>query len=238
MQGYAPVALHDVKQVDAAVALHDVKQVDAAVALHDVKQVGTVGRMSSSRVWYAAYGSNAHAARFDCYLRGGRPAGAARSYPGCRDTTPPSATRPLWLAGSLYFAGTSTVWGGGMAFYDPADCTGRGSVAARGWLITGQQLADLITQEMHGEPGTRPDLEQRVLALAHRTREGRHELGAGRYETLVTTRSLDGTPVVTFTADRAHPQHERTQPSRGYLATIAAGLAEAGHRHAFLPPIL
>ena len=44
-----------------------------------------------------------------------------------------------------------------MAFYDPAT---PGPVAARGWLITVQQLADLMTQEMHDEPGSRPDLER------------------------------------------------------------------------------
>ena len=110
-----------------------------------------------------------------------------------------------------------------MAFYDPAT---PGPVAARGWLITVQQLADLITQEMHDEPGSRPDLEHRVLAIADRDGEETHPLGTGRYETLVTTRSLDGTPVVTFTAATAHPERERTSPSPRYLATIAAGLAQ------------
>jgi hypothetical protein len=175
------------------------------------------------RVWYAAYGSNTDAARFGCYLRGGRPEGGARHYPGCRDTSPPTDTKALWLPGSIYFAGTSTVWGGGMAFYDPST---PGPVAARGWLITGQQLADLITQEMHGEPGSRPDFEQRVQAIAVRHGEETHQLGIGRYETLVRTRSLDGTPVVTFTAHRAHPEPERTSPSSRYLDTITAGLAQ------------
>ena len=105
-----------------------------------------------------------------------------------------------------------------MAFYDP---TTPGPVAARGWLITVQQLADLITQEMHDEPGSRPDLERRVLAIAGRSGEGTHRLGTGRYETLVTTRSLDGTPVVTFTGSGAHPDHERTRPAARYLATIS-----------------
>ncbi len=175
------------------------------------------------RVWYAAYGSNTDAARFDCYLRGGCPEGAARAHPGCRDTSPPTATKALWLPGSVYFAGTSTVWGGGMAFYDPET---PGPAPGRGWLITVQQFADLITQEMHHEPGCRPDLERRVLAIAGRSGEDSHRLGSGRYETLVATRSLDGTPVVTFTGSGAHPDHERTRPAARYLATIAAGLAQ------------
>ena len=178
------------------------------------------------RVWYAAYGSNTDAARFGCYLRGGCPDGGARSYPGCRDTSAPAATRPLWLPGSVYFAGTSSVWGGGMAFYDPAT---RGPVGARGWLITVQQLADLMAQEMHDGPGSRPDLEHRILEIVSSPGEGVHPLGTGRYETLVTTRCLEGTAVVTFTAGSAHPDHERTQPSVPYLATITAGLAQVGH---------
>ncbi|MDZ5623424.1 histone deacetylase [Nocardioides sp. HM23] len=186
-------------------------------------------------VWYAAYGSNTDAARFGCYLRGGCPDGGTRTHPGCRDTTPPAATKPLWLPGSVYFAGMSTVWGGGMAFYDPAT---PGPVAARGWLVTVQQLADLITQEMHDDPGNRPDLEHRIRTIVSRSGDGIHSLGSGRYETLVTTRSLDGTPVVTFTARRAHHRRERRAPSPRYQATIAAGLAQVGHGHASPQPVL
>jgi hypothetical protein len=182
--------------------------------------------MMTRRVWYAAYGSNTDAARFDCYLRGGCPAGGARTYPGCRDTSPPADTRALWLPGSVYFAGTSSVWGGGSAFYDPHTA---GPVAARGWLITVGQLADLITQEMHGDPGSRPELEDRILSAVAEDARGTHALGPGRYETLLATHALDGTLVFTFTAARAHPDEERTRPSAPYLATIAAGLDQIGH---------
>ena len=40
-------------------------------------------------VWYVAYGSNMSAARFGCYISGGRPPGARRTYLGCRDQSPP-----------------------------------------------------------------------------------------------------------------------------------------------------
>ncbi|MGW8332136.1 hypothetical protein ACWGLE_30040, partial [Streptomyces sp. NPDC055897] len=40
---------------------------------------------SDGLVWYASYGSNMHLDRLAHYIEGGRPAGAARSYPGCRD---------------------------------------------------------------------------------------------------------------------------------------------------------
>ena len=200
-----------------------------------VTNLGLIDMTSAQHVWYAAYGSNTDVARFHCYLRGGCPAGGARTYPGCRDTGGPADSKAIWLSGSIYFAGTSTVWGGGMAFYDPGT---PGPVPARGWLITPLQLADLITQEMHEKPGSRPDLEDRVVAIVRRSREGTHALGSGRYETLLTTRSLDGTPVVTFTAARPHPPEERSLPSPRYQATIAAGLAQIGHESVPTPRVL
>ena len=38
-------------------------------------------------IWYVAYGSNLSRERFCHYLRGGRPDGVERDYPGCRDTS-------------------------------------------------------------------------------------------------------------------------------------------------------
>ena len=40
-------------------------------------------------IWYVAYGSNLSRQRFHHYLRGGRPHGNDREYPGCRDTSDP-----------------------------------------------------------------------------------------------------------------------------------------------------
>ncbi len=70
-------------------------------------------------VWYVSFGSNMSSARFACYVSGGTPSGGAHTYPGCRDKTLPRTTRPVWLAGGVYFALRSQVWGGGMALYDP-----------------------------------------------------------------------------------------------------------------------
>ena len=70
-------------------------------------------------VWYVAYGSNMNAARFACYISGGRPRGGSRTYLGCRDQSPPRRDVGIHLGGGITFAGSSTVWGGGIAFYDP-----------------------------------------------------------------------------------------------------------------------
>jgi hypothetical protein len=170
-----------------------------------------------SRVWYAAYGSNMHAERFGCYLRGGRPPGGARVYPGCRDARDPERQVPVVLPGQMYFAGESAVWTGGMAFYDP---TAAGTAPGRAYLVTAQQFADIAAQEMHREPGADLDLTE---ALAR----GTARLGPGRYETLIRAGQLDGLPLLTFTAPWRIEQAPLNPPSAAYLRHLAAGLAEA-----------
>ena len=92
-------------------------------------------------LWYVAYGSNLHAARLDWYLRGGRPPGGLRTYPGCRDCRPPRRTVPALIPGGVYFAGESRAWTGGMAFYDP-QLPGR--AAARGYLVAVELPEDKV----------------------------------------------------------------------------------------------
>ncbi|MET9493873.1 histone deacetylase [Streptomyces sp. NPDC006552] len=176
------------------------------------------GGSSPRRVWYASYGSNMRLERLAVYLRGGRPAGAARSCPGCRDTTLPVRSVPVELAGRMYFATRSPVWGGGRAFYDPGAA---GRVLARAHLVTAQQFADIAAQEMYREPGGELDLSG-VLTT------GRAVLGPGRYETLVCAGRLDGAPVLTFTAPWSMDEVPWAPPAPAYLRLLAAGLGEAG----------
>ncbi|WP_406830173.1 histone deacetylase [Pedococcus sp. KACC 23699] len=167
------------------------------------------------QIWYASYGSNLARDRFLCYVRGGRPAGASRTYPGARDTTPPADDRALTLPGEMFFAWESPTWGGGIAFYDP---TASGRTLARAYLLTDGQFADVAAQEMHREPGEDLDLTT-VLD------ESRHDLGPGRYESLHLVGELEGRPVLTFTApDSAGLQ--RNAPTRGYVEMIARGLSD------------
>ncbi|MFI8082106.1 histone deacetylase [Kitasatospora sp. NPDC086009] len=168
-------------------------------------------------VWYAAYGSNMCAERLACYLRGGRPPGGARTYPGCRDGRPPERAVPVTLPGQLYFALESTVWGGGTAFYDP-DRTGL--VPARAYLLTTGQFSDIAAQERHRQPGA-------DLSPATALRTGRDRLWPGRYGTLVCPGSLDHTPVLTLTASGGLADADLRAPRAAYLRTIAAGLVQA-----------
>ena len=173
--------------------------------------------MTADHVWYAAYGSNMHAARLRYYLAGGRPPGALREYPGCRDPSAPADVRPAILPGGVYFALESRAWTGGMAFYDP-DLPGR--AAARAYLITLAQFSDIAAQEMYTATGRDLDLDD-VLA------NGRSRLGPGRYETLVHAGALDGHPVLTFTAPWRATEVDCTPPAPAYLGMLASGLREA-----------
>lgn len=170
-------------------------------------------------VWYVTYGSNMHAARFACYLRGGSPPGGARTYPGCRDPRLARDTRAVWLPGQMYFALESAVWGGGMAFYDPAALTD--SAAARAYLVTVDQFADIVAQEMHRDPDG-----QQAVDLDTVLSTGRSQLGDGRYETLVLSGWLDGYPMLTFTAPWSVVDVTTTAPSGSYLKMLGEGLCE------------
>lgn len=169
------------------------------------------------RVWYASYGSNMHARRLDYYLRGGRPPHGARTYPGCRDGSPPERAVPIVLPGRVYFALESRAWTGGLALYDPFD---PGEAPGRAYLLTVPQFSDLAAQEMYRPPGTDLDLSAAV-------RTGTQTLGPGRYETLVCPGWLDGFPVLTFTAPWRSADVAPAAPSVPYLRHLGAGLWEA-----------
>jgi hypothetical protein len=174
-----------------------------------------------THVWYVSYGSNMSATRLACYLDGGCPPGGARTNPGARDRTPPARSVPVDLPGTTYFAGESRQWGGGVAFYDHET---PGFTAARGYLVTAAQLADIAAQEMYRVPDDGDPLERIALEPLD---GGRHELGPGRYETLVEVGRYDGAPLLTFTAPHGSDHVEHHQPAAAYLATMALGLRES-----------
>lgn len=166
-------------------------------------------------VWYASYGSNLARERFLCYLQGGRPEGAARTYPGARDRTEPLDDVPFTMPGQIFFGWNSPTWGGGIAFYH-ADV--EGTALARAYLVTEQQFADIAAQEMHRDPGENLDL---TTVLARQ----RHALGPGRYESLHLVGELGDHPVLTFTTpEPSELPHQ--PPSAAYLAIVASGLRE------------
>jgi len=176
--------------------------------------------VEETRVWYLAYGSNLAAGRFGCYLRGGRPEGGQREYSGCTDRRDPLGDVAVEVPGQVVFAGTSRVWGGGMALYDGA---AEGSVACRAYLLRLRQFADVVAQEMWQEPGG--DLADRVADAAPSV-ETIHVLGPGRYEALHRLGERDGHPMFTMTADDPAALG-LAAPSPSYLHWIVAGLRES-----------
>ncbi|GGK21647.1 hypothetical protein GCM10011583_62060 [Streptomyces camponoticapitis] len=183
-----------------------------------IDAAGVAAAVPPQRVWYTSYGSNTDRARLAHYITGGRPPGATREYPGCRDRRLPERSLPVEITGSMYFATESSVWTGGRAFLDP-DAKGR--VLARAHLVTAQQFSDIAAQEMYREPGTDLDLGE-VLSLGHAV------LGNGRYETLVCPGVLDGAPMLTFTAPWSVDDVELNAPSAPYLTVLTRGLLAAG----------
>ncbi len=175
----------------------------------------------ADHVWYVSYGSNMWSTRLACYLEGGTPPGGDRVNPGARDRTPPARSTAIDLPGTLYFAGKSAQWGGGVAFYDHLE---PGFTAARAYLVTAQQFADVAAQEMRREPVDGDPLADVVLSPLP---DGRHRAGPGVYETLVDVGSLDGRPLLTFTAPHSAHDAEHTVPSDAYLAAMASGLHES-----------
>ena len=173
------------------------------------------------RVWYAAYGSNLSRDRFEYYLSGGRPSGAARTYPGSRDRTPPTGDRALLLPGRLYFAWESPTWTGGVAFYEPAASGSTSTVAVRAYLLTVQQFSDVAAQEMHRLPGEEVDVHGLLAHAPVAT------LGPGRYETLHRVGDLEGMPVLTFSAPWTLETAPVNAPAAAYLRRIADGLGDA-----------
>jgi len=162
-------------------------------------------------VWYAAFGSNMSSARLACYLAGGVPHGASRVYEGCRDPTPPREHRSITIAGRLRFAGESSVWGGGMAFYTPGD---EGVVHVRAYLLSLEQLADLVAQETRHPVG-----KTLVLAEHGPTRHGLSRI----YDVVLDLGELDGHRLLTLSSSLDHPVNP---PSEAYLRTMMDGLAE------------
>lgn len=177
--------------------------------------------MRSEYVWYVSYGSNMNARRLSCYLEGGCPPGAKRSYPGARDHTPPRGDAAVMLRGRLYFGLASTVWGGGIAFYDHQS---HGPTPGRAYLITVEQFADIAAQEMHRAP--KPDNRLEAVVRSGLPR-GRHVAGPGHYETLLRVGERDGAAMLTFTAPGHAAEMDVNQPSEAYLEMLSEGLAQS-----------
>jgi hypothetical protein len=170
-------------------------------------------------VWYAGYGSNLLRKRFDCYIKGGRPEGSTKTYPGCRDRTDPRADCPLTLRHEFFFADHSTAWNGAVGFIRPV--ASNATTHARMYLVTYSQFNDVVRQE-NGKhvPG---DI---IVPPYERLSRGEHwEINGVRlYGRLIRTGIQDEHPILTFTATR--DDFAVGPPSEAYVKMIVSGLEE------------
>jgi hypothetical protein len=185
--------------------------------------VSATGDTGRREVFYAAYGSNLSAERFACYLEGGNAPGASRSLPGARDRRRSRSWRALRVPGRLYFYGHSQTWAGAPAAFEPAapkaDQSGP-EIFARAWLLGWDQLEDVMAQE-NGRDHQALDVAPAALV------EGFSMLGGTRrYDRLLCLGTLEGLPVLTFTAPGPPESVTPAAPSLAYLAHIISGLRE------------
>lgn len=181
--------------------------------------VSSPGRLdfTAGYVWYVSYGSNMCLQRLQYYLSGGQPPDGLLNYPGCRDSSLPTRSMPLFVSGRLYFALDARAWTGGMAFLDPYET---GEIPARAYRLSIGQFSDLFAQEMCLIPGE--DLDLTPIDAARRL-----TIGGGCYETIYSLGEFEGLPALTFSAPWRMREVRLNPPSDVYLKYIAAGVAEA-----------
>lgn len=183
----------------------------------------------SDLVWYAAYGSNLSAERFATYLNGGSPPHrpVIRCHDGARDSSAPLANHSWEIPHRLFFAASSSSWGGGsLAFLDPVADDSNVSLT-RLWLITAQQFEDVFRQE--NRLAVPPPNDPTVAPLFTI-----RDLGPGEHCDVTTSwygrvvhlgLGPDDHPVVTFTGRRSD-RHQLGPAHPSYLRTMGIGLMD------------
>lgn len=178
--------------------------------------------MEDAYIWYACYGSNIRKARFLCYIQGGTPVGAIKSFEGCRDTTEPVDSRPFVLNRELYFAKESVTWnGGGIGFLKP-EADSKFKTYGRIYKISIGQFKDLLKQELRVKENIPVDLYQLRCDGFFNC------LPEGRYGHLIHLGEIEDLPVISFSSER-FLRDEINPPAEAYLSTIIRGLREIHH---------
>lgn len=168
-------------------------------------------------IWYASYGSNISFERFMCYIQGGKPEGATKTYQGCTDKTPPLDQKPIKIPHELYFAKVAGVWnGGGVCFINPEKSKNAGTLGNM-YLITRQQFLELVQQENNAKEIIEIDFEkaQKEKSIAIKEK--------GWYGNLLCLGEKDNAPIFTFTNEK-FLANEINSPNQHYLKTIIKGL--------------
>ena len=172
----------------------------------------------SDLIWYASYGSNVDRERFLLYLEGGPLPGSDHVESGARDPAPPRADSPIEFSHQISFVGRSSRWGGAPAFLNHSPAPGPAALGRR-YLVTVEQLEDLVAQENLREPSPLP-IDQLEVGVVR-------QVGPGGYDGLMLVGTDEGTPIVTFTSPVPPESRPPAAPAQAYLATLMKGLAVA-----------
>ncbi len=173
-----------------------------------------------NRLWYASYGSNLLEERFSCYISGGTPRGAHRTYPGCTDTSAPIASKPIEINAELYFAKISKTWSGGGAAFIKPEINENVTTLGRMHLITVEQFIELMKQEIKFEGELLIDLDKAVKETAFDLKRPE-----SWYNKLLYLGTDEGHPIFTFT-NMEFLTDEINPPNEHYLKIIIEGLKE------------
>lgn len=169
-------------------------------------------------IWYASYGSNLWEARFLCYIRGGQPKGAAKSYLGCSDKTLPIDSEEIYISSEMYFAKSSGNWDNGGVAFIKTDFDEQQQTLGRMYLITKEQFIDVVKQETDFKGDLTIDFDRAISEGFLVFREG------SWYGNIIFLGNQNGAPIFTFT----HQSNisSKTKPSDKYLTTIVRGIHE------------
>lgn len=177
---------------------------------------------AKSHIWYASYGSNISTERFMCYIQGGKPEGATRTYQGCKDQNPPTDQKPIKIPHELYFAKSAGVWnGGGVCFINP-EKNENAKTLGNMYLITHKQFLEVVQQENSTNESIKIDFEkaQKVKSLVVKKKSW--------YGNLLYLGEKDNAPIFTFTNEK-FLTNEINSPNPHYLKTIMKGLIGTYH---------
>ena len=175
---------------------------------------------TETSVWYVSYGSNMSAARFACYLEGGRPEGGSRAQPR-RPRRAPAAPR---RAGGLSPArSTSPASRRSGAAGWRSTTTRRRAPAPRAPTWSPRSSSPTSPRRRcTGCPSPGDPLAEVVLGGLGGEGE-RHHVGPGRYETLVEVGTLDGLPMRRSPRRTGWTAVPHTAPAPAYVAMLAPG---------------
>lgn len=173
----------------------------------------------NSHIWYASYGSNISTERFMCYIQGGKPDGATRTYQGCKDQSKPKDQRPFIIPHELYFAKSAGVWnGGGVCFINP-EKNQMAETLGNMYLITRQQFLEVVQQENSTNEYIDIDFNKTQKDKSSVVRKN------SWYGKLLYLGEEDNAPIFTFTNEK-FLLNDINSPNPHYLQTIIKGLID------------